>query len=410
MKRISLVTLFLSVAVTFSAMGQHRVLGEVKKKLNSLSLTADTYKGALTTLKPALSHDETKEVAETWYLQGKLQYGYYDRCMDAKSVGKKVDVKAMGHALIDGYAGFCKALSLDTIVEVDKKGNAKIDKKTGAPKFKTKYSSEITSKIASHHSDYNTSGGDLYNNKDWDGAFEAWEIFCTINDNITHAMVDTVIGQARFYQALAKWQKGDNKSAVDYFAKARSMGYCKKECYDYALVCLSAINDERGIISLAREAYSRFGSSEPQFVRVLINDNINNKEFDKAGKLLDEVIAENDLDAEIFNLKGLVVEQKDGMEKALPFYQKCIELDPENSQGHFNVGRYYYNEATMVPEKFPRLSGRKLAEKANPLYRNALPHFEKAYEHDKSNEDVKNALRNIYYKLGEGKKLQQIEN
>lgn len=406
-KRIAISSIALALCLSFTAGAQNRVLGEVKKKISSLTLTADVYKGAITTLKPALTHDETKGQAETWYLQGKLQYGYFEKMMDAKSVGKKVDTKVMGHALIDGYGAFMKALPLDTVYETDKKGQPKIDKKTGLPKFKTKFSGEILNRVTSRRDDYNVAGGELYNAKDWDGAFQAWDIFCKIEG--TKPVADSTIGQTRYFQALSLWQKGNIRDAVKYFAMARQLGYDKKETYDYALVCLSSLDDDAAIISLARDAYNRFGVNDPQYVRILINDYINNKHFDKANVMLDEVIAVNDSDAEIYNLKGLVIEQQKGMEQALPYYKKCIELNPENAQGLFNVGRYYYNEATTIPEKYPRLSGRRLSEKLNPLYREAMPYLEKAYKLDPSNEEAKNALRNIYYKLGEAKKLQQIE-
>lgn len=405
-KRITSILLSL-LCISLPMAAQQRILGDVKKKMSLLTLTTDVYKSAITALKPALTHDETKGMAETWYLQGKLQYGYYDKFMDAKSVGKKVDIKVMGHALIDGYNAFVKALPLDTVYETDKKGTPKIDKKTGLPKFKTKFSGEILSRISSHRDDYNVAGGELYNAKDWDGAFQAWDIYCMIDGN--KPVADSVIGQTRYFQALSLWQKGDTRKAVKYFAMARSLDSNRKEAYDYALVCLSSLDDDAAIISLAREAYERFGVDDPQYVRILINDYINNKQFDNANVMLDKVIAVNDSDAEIYNLKGLVIEQQEGMAHAFPYYKKCVELNPENPQGLFNMGRYYYNEATTIPEKFPRLSGRRLAEKLNPLYREAMPYLEKAYKLDPSNEEAKNALRNIYYKLGEAKKLQQIE-
>ncbi len=408
MKRIALI-LTVAVACASTAVAQQRILGDVKKKISSLTLTADVYKNAINTLAPALKSEETMNLAETWYLQGKLQYGYYDKCMDSKAVGKKVDVKAMGHALIDGYDAYLRSLPLDTVYELDKNGNAKLDK-NGNRKFKTKYSAEVIKNIISHHHDYNVMGGELYNVKDWDGALKSWEIFCDMPSRLgINALPDSVVGQTRYYQALAMWQKSDNAGAVKYFEKARKHGYVKKECFDYALVCLSALGDEHAIIKLAQEAYQQHGSDGPQYVRILINDNINKQEFDKANVLLDEIIAVNDSDAEIFNLKGVVVEHQQGMEQAHEYFKKCVELDPDSPQGQFNMGRYYYNEATSIPEKFPRLSGRKLAEKVNPLYRQALPYLEKAYQLDPSNEEVKNALRNIYYKLGEGQKLQQIE-
>ena len=414
MRRIPLIIiLLLAVIVPTTLSAQKRILGEVKKKISSLNPTIDLYKGAINTLKPALSHEETKDASETWFLEGKLQYSLYGKYVDTEKLGKKVDVKAMGHALINGYNGYTHALSLDTIVETDRKGNPKIDKKTGKIKTKTKFSGDIVKAFIAQHSNYNNVGGELYNVQDWVGAYDAWEIFCKLNNYLGNAtgtyLPDSVIGQTRYYQALALWQKGDNKEAVKMFQVARNLGIERKECYDYALVCLSALGDETGIIKLAHEAYARFGASDAQYVRVLINDHINNKQFKKANELLDQIIEQNDSDAEIQNLKGIVMEQEAGMESALPYFKRCVELDPENVQGNFNLGRYYYNEATTLPEKNPRLTRKKLMVKLVPLYIKARPYLEKAYALDPSNTDAKNALRNIYYKLGEDKKLQQIE-
>jgi len=56
------------------------------------------------------------------------------------------------------------------------------------------------------------------------------------------------------------------------------------------------------------------------------------------------------------------------------------------------------------------LTGKKLANLVNPIYREALPYLEKSYAINPRNVDVRNALRDIYYKLGEADKLQQIES
>ena len=70
--------------------------------------------------------------------------------------------------------------------------------------------------------------------------------------------------------------------------------------------------------------------------------------------------------------------------------------------------RYFYNKAQETREN-SHLYGKKLSNLVNPIYREALPYLEKSYAINPNNEDVKNALRDIYYKLGEGEKLQAIE-
>ena len=108
------------------------------------------------------------------------------------------------------------------------------------------------------------------------------------------------------------------------------------------------------------------------------------------------------------NLKGLVIESQENIYEALPYYQRCIELNENNAQGQFNVGRYFYNKA-METRQNSRLIGKPLSNLVNPIYREALPYLEKSFQLNPGNEDVRNALRDIYYKLGEADKLQALE-
>ena len=73
------------------------------------------------------------------------------------------------------------------------------------------------------------------------------------------------------------------------------------------------------------------------------------------------------------------------------------------------MGRFFYNKA-METRQHSSLYGKKLADLVNPIYREALPYLEKSFAINPNNEDVRNALRDIYYKLGEADKLQAIES
>jgi tetratricopeptide (TPR) repeat protein len=162
-------------------------------------------------------------------------------------------------------------------------------------------------------------------------------------------------------------------------------------------------------VKLAWEAFIKYGTSDPQYIRILINDYISREDYFSANDLLDEAIEANPNDDELYNLKGLVVESHQNIFDALPYYQRCIELNDSNANGLFNVGRYFYNKA-METRLNSNLYGKKLANLVNPIYREALPYLEKSYAINPKNEEVRNALRDIYYKLGEAEKLQAIES
>jgi tetratricopeptide (TPR) repeat protein len=410
-KRITIIFVTI-LAMAFTANAQNSNVDEAKKVISGLSLTVDSYNKAFNKLKPALTNDETRNKAETWALANRIKIEQYDKYMDNRRVGKKIDVKAMGHTLLDAYDYSLIALKLDTIHVLDNKGQPVIDKKTKRPKVRTKYSKDVVNRLVDHHDSYRMAGSELYNIKDWEGAYQAWDDYCLLaarTDDPRWVKPDSVLAEVRYYQGIAAWQKGDTIDAVRLFSMARHLGDDRKEAYDYALVCLSDLGNEAEVVKLAWEAFVKFGTRDPQYIRILINDFINREDYSGANDLIDDALEASPDDDELLNLKGLVVESKEDIYEAFPYYQRCIELNDSNASGLFNVGRFFYNKA-METRQNSHLYGKKLADLVNPIYREALPYLEKSYAINPRNEDVKNALRDIYYKLGEAEKLQAIES
>ena len=411
MKKIAII-LITVVAVAFHVTAQHQLLAQAKKDISGLTMTVDSYNKAFNKFKPALTNDETRNRAETWALANRIKIELYDKYMDNRRVGKNIDVKAMGHSLIDAYDYSINALHLDTIHVLDKKGQPVIDKKTKRPKVRTKYSKDVVNRLVEHHDNYRIAGSELYNVKDWDGAYKAWDYYCQMaarTDDPRWAKADTVVAEVRYYQGIAAWQMTDTIDAVRLFSIARHSGYNHKEVYDYALVCLSDLGNEEEVVKLAWEAFLKYGTSDPQYIRILINSYLSREDFSGANDLLDDALEASPNDDELLNLKGLVIESKESIYEAFPYYQRCIELNDSNASGLFNVGRYFYNKA-METRQNSRLYGKKLADLVNPIYREALPYLEKSYAINPNNPELVNALRDIYYKLGEADKLQSIES
>ena len=410
MKKIAFIFI-IAALLPLDVVAQHLLISQAKKDIAGLTMTVDSYNKAFNRLKPALSNDETRNQAETWALASRIKLELFDKYMDNRRVGKNIDVKAMGHSLIDAYDYSLMALKLDTIHILNKKGEPEIDKKTKRPKVKTKYSKDVVNRMVEHHDNYRLTGSDLYNVKDWDGAYKAWDYYCQManrSDDPRWIKPDTIVAEVRYYQGIAAWQKTDTIDAVRLFSVARHSGYNHKEAYDYALVCLNDLGNEAEVVKLAWEAFLKFGTTDPQYIRILINDFISREDYSGANDLIDEAMEANPDDDELLNLKGLVVESKENIYDAFPYYQRCIELNDSNAGGLFNVGRYFYNKA-METRMNSNLYGKKLADLVNPMYREALPYLEKSYAINPKNQDLINALRDIYYKLGEADKLQAIE-
>ena len=379
---------------------QQRLVNEVKKEISAMTLTVDNYKSSLKKISKTLENDETKEKCEPWWIAGKIQYSIYDKMINNKALGEKFNSTDAGLALIDGYEKFQVALSKDSVVVTDKKGNAKIDKKTGKPRVKTKYSQDITTRVVDHLVDYSAVAGDFYLAGDWGNAYKAWDIYCDIAKsdwakNRKKEEPDSIVGYNRFFQGLAAYQDNRFDEAVEQLAKARNLGYRKKALYDAWIDALIKQRDTIYLVSVAHEAHDRLGAKDPRYVRILINHYLKSTNYQEANNLLDEVIKTDSTVAEYYDLKGRLVDTQEGLDAAIPYYRKAVELNPDYAMALFDLGNALYSKA--IKDNDHR------SPQARLLYDEALPYLEKAYKLMPRHEDLKKILSRIYYVMGSNK-------
>ncbi len=401
--KLILITLFAAL-FSLGSNAQQKVVENVKKDINGLSLTAKNYQSALDKLKPAFTDDETKNKVETWLLAGKICFGYYDKSMIEKSIGSNIDKKAVGKMLITGYDYFQKALKLDSTKLTKKDGTPIVDK-NGNVKYRTKYSRDIMKRILSHLVDFSAVGGDLLIANDCDGAYLAWDIYCKEAKSdfairSRKAEVDTIVGYYRYYQGLAATQNKKYENAAKQFENAIKLKYQHKDVYDNLISALLLLNDSVNVVEYAKEANALYGERDAKYARILINSYLNTKSYKEAADLLDKAIGRDSTNAEYVDLKGQLVERMYGVDQALPYYKQAVKLNPEFARAQFNLGNSIYKQAISAGDKDTRLSIK--------LYKESLPYLEKAYQLNPDDSDVKKILSRIYYVIG-SKKLDEIE-
>lgn len=402
--------LLLCALTTFGAFAQKSLVDDVEHQIGGFNVSLDAYKDAASKIVPTLDNAETKGEAKTWFVAGKANFGIYDQSMGMLQLGKDADKELMATSLMAGYKYFMTALPLDSVKQTNKDGSYKLDKKTGLPKIKTEYSKDIVGILIGHHVDFNRMGSELYNLKKYKEAYEAWGAYLELPNSgiatkdkfVPSQVADSTMSQIAFYRGIAAWQGEDLKAAVESFAEARKMGYKEKEAFDYAISCYANLQDNEGIVAVAKEALPLFGDKDPQYMNVVINDCVNKNDFDKALNMVNEAIAKNPT-AALYNLKGYVLEQQLKEDDALEYYKKAVDMDSENAQAQFNTGRMYMKKAIAVTTEAEKLSGsafqRYKLENIDPLYKQALPYMLKAYNLDPSDTQAKRLLSNIYYQL-----------
>ncbi|SEP55687.1 tetratricopeptide repeat protein [Flavobacterium urocaniciphilum] len=148
----------------------------------------------------------------------------------------------------------------------------------------------------------------------------------------------------------------------------------------------------------------KFGSKEAEVAKNIAALASFNKNDEQAKKDYVDAIALNPNDIQLqIDQAGIYYRNND-----IATYQKMIEAvlakDPNNAQLQYNVGILMLNdESKLVDEINANLKDRKkydeLTKKRKDMFMKALPYFEKAYQLDVNNEDVKKTLRLCYTEL-----------
>lgn len=402
--------LFASIPIN----AQKRTLEEVKKSIGDLSADLKAYKSAQAKLKAALTHEATQNLAETWWLAAKVEFGIYDKNRVNKSVGNSFDVKEMGEALVKGYDYCHKALKLDTVLETNRNGAPKIDKTTHKQKVRTRLSKEIWHKMMGYVVDYGAAGADLYKAKDMDKAYRLWDIYYTLISTpqqiVKHKVdPDTVMGEMRYFQAMAAVQLKKLNDAHALFSHARSLGVKKKGAFDHDISVLHQLGDTATMVAVAKEAYRLYGQQDVCYMRIMINDCIAHGKMKEAEVMLDQAILMDSLNANYYTIKGQIVESQSSFIEARPYYLRAVELNPQNYQTNFDAGRCYYLEALQIIQDNQKKSVTKLIKELTPIFNDAKKFLEKAYHVNPDSVDARSILRDIYYRLNDGEKLDKLE-
>ena len=415
MKRKSILTL--CAIVSLGAFAQQATVKDVEKAIGGLNPDVNTLVDAANKIKSALTNAETKDDAKTWYVAGKANFAIYDKQQTAMMMKQPIDTALMGGSMVEGYKYFMAALPLDSVKQLEKDGSYKLEK-DGSIKVKTKYSKEIVNTLVTRHEDFNRAGGLLYDSKRYKEAAEAWGIYSSLPysglaERSKFVVADTILGMTAYYQGIALWQAGDVNNAVGAFANARKLGYKHKEAYDYALSCAAQAKDNVAIVAIAEEAYKEFGGKDIQYLNVLINDKLSKEEFDDAETLINDALKVDANNAELLNLKGLIVENKGNEDAALDEFKKAIEIDNTLAQGYFNAGRIVMKKVVAQQKAMETMNRSDYAKAKEeiliPLLKEALPYMERAYQLDDTNANAKRILSNIYYQLGDEEALQALD-
>jgi tetratricopeptide (TPR) repeat protein len=107
--------------------------------------------------------------------------------------------------------------------------------------------------------------------------------------------------------------------------------------------------------------------------------------------------------AQYYSAEAQIYDKMGKVEKAKESYKAALERDPDLFMALYNLGVLYFNEGVDIVGKANQTKDdaeyKKLRDKANAKFKQAIPYMEKAHEAKPQETSVLSTLKTLYYRL-----------
>lgn len=403
MKRV-LLTVALCVAASAS-FAQKKVVNEAQSIAKGSN--AD-FGEARTLIKGALENPETKDDAKTWYVAGFIEDQQFNAERAKQILGQQPNEPVMYEALYGILPYFQKAYKLDQLP--NEKGKVK-------PKY-TKDIKSILSANHVYLFNGGAYYFDKQEYKKAYDFFNQYVEISELPmfAGTQTAEKDSTFMTVQFYAAAAASLAKDSRLAIAALERAKNTPYRQYDVYQYLCYEYGEARTAQDSVMLEKtfeEGMQVFPDSA-FFLNNLINTYIYSNRNEKALEMLNVAIQKNPNDANLYNVMGRVYETglKD-YANAEKNFQIALEKDPNLTDALSNIGRIYYNQGVNKLSEANMINDSKKYQEelsmAKDLFKKALPYYKKAHEAEPEKMDNMIALRGIYYNLNMGPELEAIE-
>ncbi|NCB84134.1 MAG: tetratricopeptide repeat protein [Bacteroidia bacterium] len=363
------------------------------------------FKAAREAIKPAFNDEKTKNDPKTYFTAGMIGYTENDSYSKLMMLGKEVDQVKKGKAIMEAYDYFLKAYKLDQMP--NDKGKVK-------PKFDKKIKENIKEFYTAQ---YNLVGygAHLFDKKDYKGAFDAFSTFLEIPKlpmmNKELSVTDSTYRMIKYFSALAATNMQNHDKAIEMYKDLADDNYETKNVYQLLADEYRTIKDTVNYLATLEQGFKLF-NDDPWFLQNIINHYIYSDKIEEASKYLDAAIAQAPTVAEYYYVKGNVDERLGNNDGARKAFEKALELQPKMASAYAGIGRIIFNQAVELLRAADSIRDNKLynaeVQKANDIFKQSLPYMEKAVELDPKDTDFKQALKMLYYRLGDNANYEKI--
>jgi tetratricopeptide (TPR) repeat protein len=371
--------LIAAVSISFGVMAQK---GKVTSALSYID------QGILDKAKEALDQALTNEATSNWF----NTYFAKGKLCQASFASENPKFKSLyADPLDEAYTAYEKAL------ELDPKGGIKKKIITGM----------VYNSLAVNF--YNQGSG-KFEAKDYAGALKAFESQIKITESDKYAgAVDT----GMYYNAgLAAVNSSKYAEAIKYFEKCGEMKYMGITPYFQMSEAYLSMGDTAKAESTLTGLAAKFPTDKNVTLQ-LIDLYIKGGKNEEALKYLKVAKETDPNNYSLYFAGGIIFLNQNKNDEAIVELTKSIELKSDVYDTQYGCGAAYINKAAeMFKAANDIMDVKKYTEaidQANAVYAKALPYFEKALELKPDDVYTMNNLKELYYRLKQADKYEAIK-
>lgn len=330
----------------------------------------------------ASTNAKTMDDSKTWLYKGMI---YYNIASSPLPMYKDLDA----NAAIIAYEALLKAKELDV---------------------KAKNTKDINAFLQNLVNVFYSEGGQKFKDNDYQGAITDFEYAFKIAE--TAGAFDTI---AAFNIGMAGVLSDNPEIAAEYLQKCVDVDFEDPRVYMFYNRSAKQLGDTvraLEILKLGREKFPNELSLLLETAQVFLEKG----ETEKLQTILHTAVEQDSTNANLFFLLGKTYDDSGDVITAEKYYLEASVVNPEFFEAYYNLGAIYVNKAAELQIEANDLPLDKmkeynaLIEKADINLEKALPYLEKSLELNPEDIFTINALKEAYARLKMNDKLEELIN
>lgn len=380
-----------------SAFGQDKFIRQAQAFIEQNKLAE-----AQTAITEALTSGKTKKMALAWDVQGDIYQRVFAHELNLAAEQQPMDTMKLAKNLYACVEAYEKCNELDKDKEFFQKN------KSNLMKFRTFYM--YCGQFFFNNKQY----ADAYK------AYDKWMSYpvdLKLVANEPKVLNDSVFdeNQIAYYACLAAYNNKDYQSIEKYIGQALNYDKELEMVRQLRLTTYLEQGDTAKWVNTSKE-FALSGKESEAIAQNLLAYYLDKKEEATALAFADELLAK-DPNSKIGNYsKGVVLFGQNKFAEAVPFFEKTAQIDPAFSDAYYNAGVCYCNIGYNINEA---ISKKKLTvaqnneeiKKVKSYYEKALPFFLKVKELEPDNTSRwASRLSTVYYIMGDKAKQKEMDD